>query len=157
MSGNKYERPTSAYARREGVWVPGRGVNYATGASIAALIIRDFLRHYTYDSKGRKIPMDETLFRKRLFYLIALCHKHHGRGCGRLHALVNYVYHRLRLPPGTEIMLAGPNAPRVARELLAKGIVDGVVVYTNRGRYVLTRKPRIPTKGGKKPVLAHIR
>ena len=127
---NKYEGHLSAYARNEGVWVPGYGVNPVTAAGIAALILRDYRRGWTYDSRGRRIPMDKALFRERLFYLIALSAKHyHNPELTReVKQLVEYVYRNLRLPPWAIPVLTGPNARRVADELIRMGIAKAVRV-----------------------------
>jgi len=94
MRRNIYEGPSSCYAIKEGIYVVGRKVNLATAVAIAKLILRDFRRGWTYDHQCRRIPMTPTLFRKRLFYLIALAKKHGApkHEVKLIRKLVNYVY-----------------------------------------------------------------
>lgn len=77
---NIYEGPNSCYAIKEGVYVPGVGINEKTAAGIAALLLRDLKRGYTYDHSCRKIRMTYRLFVRRLNYLIALARKHYRKG-----------------------------------------------------------------------------
>jgi len=126
---NKYEGPRSWYAIYEGVFVPGKGVDRYTAASIAALILRDLKRGWTYDSYGRRIPMTRELARRRLIYLIALARKHYGaKEMKEVEELVRYVLEYWRLPPYAVVYLAGPNARKVAEELKRLGIAARVVV-----------------------------
>jgi len=75
---NIYQGPSSCYAKKEGVWVPGSGVNEETLPAFIALILRDYKRGWTYDHDCRRIPMTDDLAIKRLNYLISLAKKHAG-------------------------------------------------------------------------------
>ena len=129
MARNKYEGSRSWYAVYEGVFVPGGGVNRYTAASIAALILRDLRRGWTYDENGRRIKMDPGLAKQRLVYLIALAKKHYGDVEKReVEEIVRYVLEHGRLPPYAVVHLAGPRAREVADELRRLGIASRVVV-----------------------------
>lgn len=100
MRRNIYEGPHSCYAVREGVWVPGVGVNVASAVGIAALILRDYKRGWTYSHACTEIPMTHNLFVRRLNYLIALARKHYGpRIVHFIRDLVDFVLIHGRLPP----------------------------------------------------------
>jgi hypothetical protein len=75
---NIYQGPSSCYAKKEGVWVPGSGVNEETLPAFIALILRDYKRGWTYDHNCDRIPMTDDLAVKRLNYLITLAKKHSG-------------------------------------------------------------------------------
>lgn len=121
---NIYVGPRSAYARREGAYVPGRGVSMKTAPGIIALLLRDLKRRRTYDHSGRTIPMTRRLFYKRMLYLIVLAKRHRGlREALQVARLVRYALRHHRLPPGTPLSLEGPRARQVMRELVAMGIV----------------------------------
>jgi hypothetical protein len=74
---NVYQGPNSCYARHEGIYVPGRGVNAFTVRRLAGYILRDLRRGWTYErGTCRRIKMTPKLAVKRLRYLIALAKKH---------------------------------------------------------------------------------
>jgi len=75
---NIYQGPSSCYAKKEGIWVPGSGVNEETLPAFIALILRDYKRGWTYDHACRRIPMPDDLAIKRMNYLITLAKKHAG-------------------------------------------------------------------------------
>jgi hypothetical protein len=120
-----YEGTRSAYARMEGAWVPGRGVGDAgAAASIAALIVRDYRRGWTYDHYGDAVPMTWDLARRRLLYLIPLAVKH-GASRRDLRLIRDLVYRaaatgelpREYLPL---VRLEGPQAERILAEVGAR-------------------------------------
>lgn len=125
---NIYEGPHSCYALREKVWVPGVGVNRATAPGIAALILRDYERGWTYSHACREIPMTHGLFIKRLNYLIALARKHYGaREASFMRDLVDYVIIHGRLPPNLPAVLeySSPTAiARVRKDLAGRARVE---------------------------------
>ena len=98
---NIYEGPKSCYALKEGIYVPGKGVNAETAIGILYLILRDLKRGWTYNHSCQRIPMTPTLFVRRATYLIALCHKHTRDPveCRYVDKLVHYVLKHKRLPP----------------------------------------------------------
>jgi hypothetical protein len=120
-----YEGARSAYARMEGAWVPGRGVRDAgAAASIAALIVRDYRRGWTYDHYGNVVPMTWDLARRRLLYLIPLAVKH-GASQRDLRLIRDLVYRAAatgELPPEylPLVRLEGPQAERILAELGAR-------------------------------------
>jgi len=74
---NVYQGPNSCYARFEGNYAPGRGVNAFTVRYIVGYILRDLKRGWTYErGTCRRIKMTPKLAVKRLKYLIALARKH---------------------------------------------------------------------------------
>ncbi len=74
---NVYQGPNSCYARKEGLYAPGRGVNAFTVRYLVGYIIRDLKRGWTYErGTCRRIKMTPRLAVKRLRYLIALAKKH---------------------------------------------------------------------------------
>jgi hypothetical protein len=74
---NVYQGPDSCYARREGLYAPGRGVNAFTVRYLVGYIIRDLKRGWTYErGTCRRVRMTPRLAVKRLRYLIALARKH---------------------------------------------------------------------------------
>jgi hypothetical protein len=74
---NVYQGPNSCYARHEGVYVPGRGINAFTARRMVRYILRDLKRGWTYErGTCRKIKMTPKLAIKRLRYLVALARKH---------------------------------------------------------------------------------
>jgi hypothetical protein len=74
---NVYQGPNSCYAKFEGIYVPGRGVNAYTVRFFVGFILRDFKRGWTYErGTCRRIKMTPELAIKRLKYLITLARKH---------------------------------------------------------------------------------
>ena len=144
---NKYETASSAYAKKEGVYVPSTKVNFRNGLNIASLILRDFKRGWTYNSSGQRIPMNKYLFYHRLFYLIALCRKHtkNPSECRKLKNTVNYIYRHLKLPPGSVVALAGRNARKVARWLTSHDLVS-IVRVVNPLKTISRLRTHIPIK-----------
>ena len=122
---NIYQGSGSAYARFEGVYAPGRGVSLETAVPIAALILRDWRRGWTYDRSGARVPMTAELARRRLWYLYPLCIKHGGSRCERVAQLAEKVYLTRRVPPEYAhlVTLGGPRAGAVLEELARMGVV----------------------------------
>jgi len=74
---NVYQGPNSCYAKYEGKYVPGRGVNAFTVRRLAGFILHDLRRGWTYErGTCRRIKMTPKLAVKRLKYLVALARKH---------------------------------------------------------------------------------
>jgi len=73
-----YQGPDSCYGRREGVYVPGKGVSAGNARRYAELILRDLHRGWTYDHSCRRIRMTPRLAVKRLRFLIRLARMHRG-------------------------------------------------------------------------------
>jgi len=132
---NIYMGPGSAYAKREGVYVPGRGVDLQTGVSIAALILRDLRRGWSYDHSGRVVEVDRDLAWRRLRYLYPLCLKHTG-DCERLREALVRIMVSGRIPPEYAhlVRLEGPAAHVVASELEALGILPAAAKPLVRAR-----------------------
>ncbi|RLG82909.1 MAG: hypothetical protein DRO39_09005 [Thermoprotei archaeon] len=144
---NIYEGPGSWYAIYEGCFVPGKGVDRYTAASIAALILRDLRRGWSYDDRGRRVAMTRDLARRRLIYLIALARKHSGpREMREVEEVVRYAAEYGRLPPYAVVLLAGSRAREVAEELRRMGIASRVVVL----KPVAAR----PLEAGRRAILA---
>jgi hypothetical protein len=119
---NIYEGPKSCYALREGIYVPGRGVNLKTGISILYMILRDYRRGKTYNHSCEVIPMTERLFVRRANYLIPLCKKHgtDPLECRALKKIVKYVIKHKKLPSEAEryVRIAETGKP-VAKPVIA--------------------------------------
>jgi hypothetical protein len=131
---NKYEGPFSCYAKREGVYVPGNGVNRYTAPAIAALILYDLYRGYGYDSRCERIKMTPMLADKRLRYLIPLARKHAPQDLPYVERLVHYVRRTGKLPP-VPIRLAGLESRiRAIKETLARAGILPVATVTTRAR-----------------------
>ena len=129
MARNIYEGPSSWYAVYEGCFVPGKGVDRYTAASIAALILRDLRRGWSYDDRGRRVAMTRDLARRRLIYLIALAKRHSGpREMREVEEVVRYALEYGRLPPYAVVLLAGSRAREVAEELRRMGIAGRITV-----------------------------
>jgi len=105
---NIYQGKGSCYALKEGVFIPGGGVNQDTLPSFIALILRDLERGYTYDNSDcRRIRMTEDLALKRLNYLVALSRRHSGvRGKRYVEERLAELIRGFKLPRG-KIRLAG--------------------------------------------------
>jgi len=74
---NVYQGPNSCYAKFEGNYAPGRGVNAFTVRYLVGYILRDLKRGWTYErGTCRRIKMTPKLAIKRLRYLITLAKKH---------------------------------------------------------------------------------
>jgi len=74
---NVYQGPNSCYAKFEGNYAPGRGVNAFTVRYLVGYILRDLKRGWTYErGTCRRIRMTPKLAIKRLRYLITLAKKH---------------------------------------------------------------------------------
>ncbi len=74
---NVYQGPNSCYAKFEGNYAPGRGVNAFTVRYLVGYILRDLKRGWTYErGTCRRIKMTQKLAIKRLRYLLALARKH---------------------------------------------------------------------------------
>ena len=74
---NVNQGPNSCYARYEGNYAPGRGVNAFTVRYLVGYILRDLNRGWTYErGTCRRIRMTPKLAIKRLRYLITLVRKH---------------------------------------------------------------------------------
>jgi hypothetical protein len=74
---NVYQGPNSCYAKYEGTYAPGRGVNAFTVRFLVGLILRDLKRGWTYErGTCRKIKMTPKLAIKRLLFLLKLARKH---------------------------------------------------------------------------------
>ena len=117
-----YEGADSVYARMEGVYVPKRGIrDIEAAASIAALILRDYSRGWTYDHYGNVIGMNWDLARRRLLYLVPLAVKHGARDLDAIRDLAYSAAATGRLPPeyARYVVLAGPQAARVLAEVAA--------------------------------------
>jgi hypothetical protein len=117
---NIYQGPGSVYARMEGVWAPGSGIrSLESAASIAALILRDYRRGWTYDHYGNVIPMTWDLARRRLVYLYPLAIKHGAPNPEAVRDLAFRAAATGALPPEylRYARLEGPQARRVALEL----------------------------------------
>ena len=143
---NKYVGPSSCYAIKEGAYVPrlegyvGKGgVNLATYFSILALILRDYLRGWTYDSECNEEKMDRELMYDRWRYEIALCYRHEDRDvCDALKKATwndKTVLEEQRLPDFAEVYLAGPNAEKVAEDLVRMGIARWSQIHILGGRH----------------------
>ena len=119
---NIYQGPRSCYARHEGMYAPGRGINLVSAPAILWMLLRDLRRGYTYNHSCKKIRMTERLFERRARYLIPLCRKH-NRGtardtiCSRVERLVEYVLRFRRLPRGVKLQIARVRPPRRAEAL----------------------------------------
>jgi hypothetical protein len=74
---NVYQGPNSCYAKFEGNYAPGRGVNAFTVRFLVCYILRDLKRGWTY-KRGtcHRIKMTPKLAIKRFMYLITLARKH---------------------------------------------------------------------------------
>lgn len=122
---NKYIGRRSCYAKRENVYVPDLdGVSTDVAPSILALILRDIMRGYTYDDNCNLIPIQPEYGVARAKYLIALAKKHSGAlESERVRELVDRVLSEGYIPPEYTVILAGPRAREVARELVRSGIV----------------------------------
>ena len=104
----------------EGVYAPGSGIrDISSAASIAALILRDYRRGWTYDRDGSVIPMAWDKARRRLTYLYALAIKHGARDLNAIRDLAVRAAATGTLPPeySRYVKLAGPQARKVAVEL----------------------------------------
>jgi len=125
---NKYIGPESCYARNEGVWVPriGRtGVTDKTFWGVIALILRDLRRGWTYGDSCERIPMDFGRAYGRALYAGALAHTYIDKALAReLMRRGIQAVKAGRLPPDAEVYLTGPNADRVARELVELGVAS---------------------------------
>ncbi|MCI4407736.1 MAG: hypothetical protein JHC26_01500 [Thermofilum sp.] len=133
---NIYQGQASAYALAEKTYVPGEGVNLETATSIASLLLRDLSRGWTYDHEGRKIPMTEKLFTKRLFYLYPLALKHYGKEEARkVRDMVLAVFASRKIPStyAKFVKLEGENKNKVIRELMTKRLLPMVVPQNVRG------------------------
>jgi len=121
MAGRKvYQGHNSCYAKKEGVWIPGKGVSPRTLPSFIALILRDLKRGYTYQQGTcRKIRMDEDLALKRLNYLIALSKKHYGSKAKKLtEKSLRKLVSGFKLPRGSVKLTGDPSSlKRVVGEL----------------------------------------
>jgi len=121
MTGRKiYQGYNSCYARKEGVWIPDKGVSPRTLPSFIALILRDLKRGYTYQQGTcRKIKMDEDLALRRLNYLIALSKKHYGSKAKKLtEKSLKKLVSSFKLPRGTVKLAGDPSSlKRVVGEL----------------------------------------
>jgi hypothetical protein len=74
---NVYQGSNSCYAKFEGNYVPGRGVNAFTVRFLVGYILRDLKRGWTYErGTCRRVKMTPELAIKRLMYLITLARKH---------------------------------------------------------------------------------
>jgi len=139
-----YQGANSVYAVKEGMYVkriqkPGIDT-VAEAVAIAKLILRDYRRGWTYDDDGSKIPMDETLFRRRLNYLITLAHKHGATPSEirTIEKIVDYVAEKKRLP--RQYM-------KKANKMIVK--IKGVkIVKPKKPRGTLRKKRRRRKKGG---------
>ena len=147
MRRNIYEGPHSCYAVKEGVWVPGVGVNAATAVGIAALILRDLRRGWTYSHACREIPMTHNLFVRRLNYLIALARKHYGpRIVSFIRELVDYVLIHRRLPPKLPAVLEYRSVTaydRVRRDLMGLARVKAYPVGKVPAKIVAHVAPKL--------------
>ena len=103
--------------------MPGVGINEKTAAGIAALLLRDLKRGYTYDHSCRKIRMTYRLFVRRLNYLIALARKHYRKGLRFVRDLVDFVLIHGRLPRNITVPLMGRASRHVASSLRRFGKV----------------------------------
>ncbi|MEM3549227.1 MAG: hypothetical protein QXJ23_09520 [Thermofilum sp.] len=133
---NIYQGQMSAYTLAEKVYVPGEGVNLETATSIATLLLRDLSRGWTYDHEGRKIPMTERLFARRLFYLYPLALKHYGKEeAQKVKDMLLAVFTSRKIPPiyARLVNLEGENKDKVIRELMTKRILPMVVPQNVRG------------------------
>jgi tRNA A37 methylthiotransferase MiaB len=121
MAGRKvYQGHSSCYAKKEGVWIPDKGVSPRTLPSFIALILRDLKRGYTYQQGTcRKIRMDEKLALKRLNYLIALSKKHYGGKAKKLtEKSLRKLVSEFKLPRGSVKLTGDPSSlKRVVSEL----------------------------------------
>jgi len=118
---NVYQGRSSCYARYEGVWVPGSGVNPETLPSFIALIVRDLRRGWGYDESCSKVSVDVDRAVTRLQYLVALAKKHSGE-VGEVYTkeALERLFKEFRLPQGvTRVRLAGyrGSLDRVAGEV----------------------------------------
>ena len=126
-----YTGSGSVYARMEGAYVPERrGVDLRTAASIAALILRDLKRGWTYDHYGNVVNMNWDLARRRLYYLVPLCVKHAKLGgfaheCSDIYELARTAVLRGRLPAkyARMVRLSGPKARAIMKSLAGAGII----------------------------------
>jgi hypothetical protein len=75
---NIYQGERSCWARRERVYVSGRGIDVESARGILKLIDAELRRGWTYDHSCRRIKMAPALARRRALYLIALARKHYG-------------------------------------------------------------------------------
>ncbi|MCI4407521.1 MAG: hypothetical protein JHC26_00380 [Thermofilum sp.] len=133
---NIYQGQRSAYALAERVYVPGEGVNLETATSIATLLLRDLSRGWTYDHEGRKIPMTERLFMRRLFYLYPLALKHYGKEeAQKVRDMLLAVFASRKIPSiyAKFVNLEGENKDKIIRELMTKRILPMVVPPNVRG------------------------
>jgi hypothetical protein len=133
---NIYQGQMSAYALAEKVYVPGEGVNLETATSIATLLLRDLSRGWTYDHEGRKIPMTERLFLRRLFYLYPLALKHYGKEeAQKVRDMLLAVFASRQIPStyARLVRLEGENKDKIIRELMTKRILPMVVTKGVRG------------------------
>ena len=115
-----YQGPRSCYARREGLYVrrarrPGIDT-LGEAAAIAALILRDLKRGYTYEGRScKRVKMTRKLAARRLNFLRLLARKHGApkRVVRAVDSLVEYVLEKWRLPGG--------EIGELARRMLARG------------------------------------
>ena len=134
---NLYKDPDSVLARKEGVWVPDLNdsgtFNMDELVSITALILRDAHRGWAYDEYGDRIPFDLKRAGDRVRYLHALCYPNvYDRSICRefWKEVAKPAMETGRIPRGPwRVVLAGPNAEKVAKELIDYGIVDADMVY----------------------------
>lgn len=120
---NVYVGSGSAYARREGVYVPGSGVTSETVGGIIALILRDARRGWGYNDRGLKVRLSRRAAASRLRYLVALAAKH-GGPVAKVREAVRYALREGAVPPWLKVRLAGRGAARVGEELVRRGITS---------------------------------
>jgi len=76
---NIYQGEGSCWARHEGVYVPGSGVDAKSARGILALMEKELRRGWTYDRPScRRVRMTPALAKRRVIYLIALARRHRG-------------------------------------------------------------------------------
>lgn len=94
---NIYQERNSCYAQKEGVYVPGSGVNSRNAPLFIKYILRDLRRGWTYDHYCNRIEMTPELAAKRLRFLVRLARRHSGEAEARKVAkMVREALHRLK-------------------------------------------------------------
>jgi len=119
---NIYQGYSSCYAINEGVWIPGSGVVPELLPSFIALIIRDYVRGWTYERGTCNVePFDADRAVSRLNYLIALATKHAGEvGYQYTREAIDKLFREFKLPEGVkEVRLAGHpgKLDKIAKEI----------------------------------------
>jgi hypothetical protein len=116
-------RPRSCYAVHEGAYVPGKGLTEETFLSVMALILRDLKRGWSYDDRCNMVPFTKGYALQRTVWAGALAFTHTDKDVARaLMDLGREVLENERLPDWAIITLAGPNARKIAEELVRLGI-----------------------------------